>query len=352
MKIKDLIQTSNTYERKLNKPYIIAEIGVNYECDMELAKRLIKEAKEGGANAVKFQTYKADTITSKNSPAYWDTSKEPIASQHELFSKHEGFWEVEMRELYKYCKSIDIEFMSTPFDKESAIFLNEIMEVFKISSSDITNKPFIEFICEFKKPIVLSTGASNLSEIVEAVNWIDNKGNDLALLHCILNYPTSDKNANLGMIIDLKTRFPDKIIGYSDHTIPNDMKVCEIATLLGSVIIEKHFTHDKSLKGNDHYHSMDKSDLILFRNNLDRIFEILGSFKVDAIKEESTSRNEARRSLVASKDIVKGSKIQLSDLTYKRPAHGISPKHIDKVIGKTATQNIKYDDLIQWKMIK
>lgn len=352
MKIKDLIQLTNTYERKLNKPYIIAEIGVNHEGDMELAKRLIKEAKEGGANAVKFQTYKADTITSKNSPAYWDTSKEPIASQHELFSKHEGFWEAEMRELYKYCKSIDIEFMSTPFDKESAIFLNEIMEVFKISSSDITNKPFIEFICEFKKPIILSTGASNLSEIVEAVNWIDNKGNNLALLHCILNYPTSDKNANLGMIIDLKTRFPDKIIGYSDHTIPNDMKVCEIATLLGSVIIEKHFTHDKSLMGNDHYHSMDKSDLILFRNNLDRIFEILGSFKVDALKEESTSRNEARRSLVASKDIVKGSKIQLSDLTYKRPAHGISPKHIDKVIGKTATQNIKYDDLIQWKMTK
>ena len=352
MNIIELIQKSNTYNRALNKPYIIAEIGVNYEGDMGLAKFLIKEAKEGGANAVKFQTYRADTIASKNSPAYWDTSKEPTTSQHELFSKHEGFWELEMVELSEYCKSIDIEFMSTPFDKESAIFLNKIMDVFKISSSDITNKPFIEFICEFKKPIILSTGASTLSEIVEAVNWIDNKGNDLVLLHCILNYPTADENANLGMITDLKTRFPDKLIGYSDHTIPNDMKVCEIATLLGSVIIEKHFTHDKSLQGNDHYHSMDKSDLILFKENLERIFQILGSFKVDAIKEESKSRTEARRSLVASKNIVKGSEIRLSDLTYKRPAHGISPKYIDEVIGKIATKSIKSDDLIQWEMIK
>ena len=352
MNIKELIQKSNTYDRALKKPYIIAEIGVNYEGNMKLAKFLIKEAKEGGANAVKFQTYRADTITSKNSPAYWDTSKEPTTSQHELFSKHEGFWELEMVELSEYCKSIDIEFMSTPFDKESAIFLNKIMDVFKISSSDITNKPFIEFICEFKKPIILSTGASTLSEIAEAVNWIDNKGNDLVLLHCILNYPTADENANLGMITDLKTRFPDKTIGYSDHTIPNDMKVCEIATLLGSVIIEKHFTHDKSLQGNDHYHSMDKSDLILFKKNLERIFQILGSFKVDAIEEESKSRTEARRSLVASKDISKGSEIRLSDLTYKRPAHGISPKYIDQVIGKIATQSIKNDDLIQWEMIK
>src|SRR5690606_25694149 len=120
---------------------------------------------------------------------------------------------------------------------------------------------FIQFICAFNKPVILSTGASHLWEIQEAVSWIEMYGNPLALLHCVLNYPTADHEANVGMILGLRRAFADKIIGYSDHTLPNDMKVCEIATLLGGRIIEKHFTHDKSLPGNDHYHAMDKSDL-------------------------------------------------------------------------------------------
>lgn len=352
MKIKELFDTFNPCEKRLYKPYIIAEVGVNHEGSMELAKRLIDEAKEGGADAVKFQTYKAKTLAAKDSPAYWDTSKEPTKSQYELFKKHDSFWIDEMQELKEYCDKTDIEFMSTPFDMESATFLNELMDVFKISSSDITNKPFIEFICDFHKPIILSTGASKLSEITEAVEWIESKGNSLALLHCVLNYPTPDKNANLGMIIDLKTRFPDKIIGYSDHTLPKDMKVCEIATLLGSIIIEKHFTHDKTLPGNDHYHAMDKEDLKLFRKNLDRVFEILGSFKVQALEDEEPARKNARRSLVALRDIKKGEKIKRDDLTFKRPASGISPKFIDEVIGKSANVDIKEDDIIEWWMIR
>lgn len=352
MKLNKLFNTINAYEEKLYKPYIIAEIGVNYEGSMELAKRLVDEAKEGGADAVKFQTYKADTIASKNSPAYWDTTKEPTKSQHELFMKHQGFWDKEMQELKNYCDTVGIEFMSTPFDIESATFLNDMMDVFKISSSDLTNKPFIEYMCGFGKPIILSTGASSLSEIVEAVSWIDKFGNPLALLHCVLNYPTPDKNANLGMIIDLKNKFPDRIIGYSDHTLPNDMKVCEIATLLGSVIIEKHFTHDKTLPGNDHYHAMDKEDLKIFRKNLDRTFEILGGFKITALEDEAVSRREARRSLVAAKDIPKGKIIEKEDLTFKRPAHGVSPQYIDSVIGRAAATDIKEDDVIKWKNIE
>ena len=143
MKLKDLFSEINTYEKRLYKPYVIAEAGVNHEGSMELAKRLCDEAKEGGADAIKFQTYKANTIASKDSPAYWDTTKEPTLSQHELFTKHDKFWKNEMQELKNYCDEIGIEFMSTPFDIESATFLNEIMDVFKISSSDITNKPFI-----------------------------------------------------------------------------------------------------------------------------------------------------------------------------------------------------------------
>ncbi|MBW3517568.1 N-acetylneuraminate synthase family protein [Flavobacterium sp. NKUCC04_CG] len=352
MKLKELFSDINPYENKLHKPYIIAEIGVNYEGSMELAKRLVDEAKEGGADAAKFQTYKADTIASKNSPAYWDTTKEPTKSQHELFMKHQGFWKDEMQELKNYCDHIGIEFLSTPFDVESATFLNEMMDVFKISSSDITNKPFIEYMCSFGKPIILSTGASDLSEIIEAVSWIEKLGNPVALLHCVLNYPTPDENANLGMIMDLKARFPDKLIGYSDHTLPNDMKVCEIATLLGSIIIEKHFTHDKSLPGNDHYHAMDKEDLKLFRKNLDSTFEILGGFKIIALEAEATSRREARRSLVATRAIPKGKLIDAADLTFKRPAHGVSPKYIDSVIGKIAATDIAEDDVIVWKNIE
>lgn len=352
MKIVDLYNSINPYERIINKPYIIAEIGVNYEGSMELAKRLVDEAKEGGADAVKFQTYKADTIASKDSPAYWDTTKEPTKSQHELFMKYQGFWIDEMQELKNYCDIVDIEFMSTPFDIESATFLNEMMNVFKVSSSDLTNKPFIEFICDFKKPIILSTGASSLAEIAEAVSWIEAKGNPLALLHCVLNYPTPDKNANLGMIMDLKTRFPDKIIGYSDHTLPKDMKVCEMATMLGSVIIEKHFTHDKTLQGNDHYHAMDKDDLKFFKANLERVFTLLGDFEKAALPAEQPARDNARRSLVAARAIPVGKVIERSDLTWKRPASGISPSRIEEVTGKTAVRDIFEDEVFQWAFLK
>lgn len=350
MNILDLFETTNPYEVKLYRPYIIAEAGVNHEGSMETARRLIDEAKEGGANAIKFQTYKADTLASKNSPAYWDITKEPTKSQHELFSKHDKFWKAEMVQLKEYCDQVDIEFMSTPFDIESAKFLNELMRVYKISSSDLTNKPFIDFLCGFKKPIILSTGASDLWEIQQAVSWIEAHGNPLALLHCVLNYPTDDEDANLGMILGLKQAFPDKIIGYSDHTLPHDMKVCEMATLLGSVIIEKHFTHDKSLPGNDHYHAMDKADLSLFRKNLEHTFSILCNFKVEALPKEQPARIHARRSLVATMDLPAGTTISHEHLTFKRPAHGISPRNIDEVLGKKTRIPIEEDSVLQWSM--
>ena len=349
MKILNVFNTE--LDKQIARPYIIAEIGVNHENSMITAKRLVNEAKEGGAHAVKFQSYKAETLASKDSPAYWDTTKEPTKSQFELFKKHDAFWKDEMQELKDYCDTIDIEFMSTPFDVESAQFLNDIMDVFKISSSDITNKPFIEFIAGFGKPIILSTGASDLNEIQDAINWIKPFNVSLALLHCVLNYPTPDKNANLGMISGLKKAFPNNIIGYSDHTLPKDMKVCEIATLLGAVIIEKHFTHDKSLPGNDHYHAMDKEDLKIFNKNIDATFKILGSFKVEALKDEEISRLNARRSLVAARDIPKGKIIEKSDLTFKRPAHGISPKYIDDVVGKCAKIAIVEDIVITENLI-
>lgn len=352
MKILELFESFSCCDYKIKRPYIIAEAGVNHEGDMGLAKRLIDEAKEGGADAIKFQTYKAETIASKNSPSYWDTTKEPAKTQYELFKKYDKFWKNEFEELKKYCDKVGIEFLSTPFDIESAKFLNELMPVFKISSSDITNKPFIEYICHFGKPIILSTGASFLHEIQEAVLWIEKFGNPLALLHCVLNYPTPDENANLGRILALKNAFPDKIIGYSDHTLPKDMKVLEIATLLGAKIIEKHFSHDKTLSGNDHYHAMDKEDLKIFKKNLERIFNLLGNFKLEPHPAEEQARKNARRSLVAKRFIFKGKRLGYEDLTWKRPAHGISPKFIDEVIGSKAIVEIKKDELLKWNFLK
>ena len=352
MQLKDIFKFYNPCVVALQKPYIIAEAGVNHEGDMNIARRLIDEAKEGGADAIKFQTYKAETLASKDSPAYWDIAKEPTKSQYELFKKHDKFWKSEFEQLKRYCDDVGIEFLSTPFDLESARFLNDLMDVFKISSSDITNKPFIEYICQFEKPIILSTGASHLWEIQEAVSWIEKYGNPLALLHCVLNYPTPEENANLGMIVGLKKAFPDKIIGYSDHTLPEDMKTLEVAFLLGAVIIEKHFTHDKTLPGNDHYHAMDKDDLKIFRKNVDRIFTLSGCFEVKALDDEEPARQNARRSLVARRFIPEGKIIEYEDLTFKRPAMGISPKFIDDVVAKRALQDIKEDTILKWMMFE
>lgn len=350
MKLAEFIKNYNHFAPSPIRPYVIAEAGVNHAGSMELAKRLINEAAEGGAHAVKFQTYKAETLASKDSPYYWDISKEPTRSQFELFKKYDKFWKTEFEELKKHCDKVSIDFLSTPFDVESALFLNDLMDVFKISSSDITNKPFIEYICKFGKPVVLSTGASYIYEIEEAVEWIDMFKVPLALLHCVLNYPTCDENANLAFIKTLKHKFPDKIIGYSDHTLPKDMKTLELSTMLGAVILEKHFTYDKALTGNDHYHAMDKEDLKIFFKNIDRAFKLIGSFKPDPLKTEELSRQNARRSLVAGKNISAGKIIEFEDLTWKRPAHGISPKYINKVIGKKTSVDIYEDSVLKWIM--
>lgn len=327
---------------------VIAEAGVNHEGSMEIARRLIEEAAEGGADAIKFQTYRAESIASKHSPAYWDTTKEPTTSQYQLFQKYDKFWKTEFEELKVCCDESGIEFLSTPFDVASADFLNDLMSVFKISSSDITNKPFIEYLCEFRNPIILSTGASDLDEIDRALSWIDAKGVPVALLHCVLNYPTLDKDANLGMISGLKRRYPNRLVGYSDHTLPADMRILETAWLLGAQILEKHFTHDKALPGNDHYHAMDKADLITFRNNIARLNEFLGEKEKHALSCEALARQHARRSLVATQAIPAGTQISSKMLTCKRPAHGISPAEIDQVLGRVASCDVKEDDLLTW----
>ena len=351
MNILDLFRRNNFCNNEVRVPYIIAEAGVNHEGSIDLARRLIDEAKDGGANAIKFQTYRANTLASKHSPPYWNRNNESTDSQYKLFQKYDKFWRDEFQIIKEHCVLVDIDFMSTPFDLKSADFLDDMVDVFKVSSSDITNKPFIEYLCEFGKPIILSTGASYLHEVQEAVQWIDSKEVSVALLHCILNYPTDNENAHLGMIKDLQWKFPDKIIGYSDHTLPGNMKVLEMATMLGAVILEKHFTHDKTLPGNDHYHSMDKGDLKRFKENLKQMLIILGDQNKYSLPSELPARENARRSLVATRDIPVNNAVSTADLTWKRPGQGISPRNIEEVIGKSTIREIAEDEVIQWNML-
>lgn len=342
------------FNKNFNDCYIIAEIGVNHEGSVELAKHIIDQAIEGGANAVKFQTYKADKLASKNSPAYWDQTKESTKSQYELFKKYDKFGEKEYIELFDYCNTSGIEFLSTPFDTDSVKFLAPLLNSFKISSSDITNPILIEHILSYHKPIILSTGASYMHEVFNAIQWMKTSELDypLTLLHCILNYPTKTNDAHLNRISYLKKLFPDFIIGYSDHTLPEEMDVCTTAYVLGAKVIEKHFTHDKKLPGNDHYHAMDKFDLIKLRKKIKFQKSIIGNQTLNPLESEKPARLNARRSLVASKPLTQGSTIKKDDLTVKRPATGIPSEYFNNVVGSIVQQTVEKDTIIRWDMIK
>ncbi len=334
-----------------SRPYVIAEIGVNHEGSLDRARQLIDLAKAGGADAAKFQTYKADTLASKHSPSYWDTTKEPTLSQHKLFQKYDNFGQGEYVALAEHCSSIGIDFLSTPFDDAAIEFLDPLMPFYKIASADLTNIPFLRKIAARNKPVVISTGASTLGEIDVAVNALTAAGaKDIVLLHCILNYPTENANAHLRMITGLRRAFPNRFVGYSDHTLPDDaMTSLTTAWLLGAVVIEKHFTYDKTLPGNDHYHAMDVADLARFCAMIDRVDTLLGpSDHKCPIATEELSRLNARRSIVLARDVAAGHKFEAADLTYKRPGTGISPEHWDVVIGRVSARPLEADHVLKW----
>ncbi len=342
----------------MSRPYVIAEIGVNFYdtarvmgiTPLEAAKLYIKEAKEAGIDAAKFQSYKANTIASKNSPSYWDLTKEPTTSQYELFKKLDGFNKEDYEELAAYCKEIGIDFMSTPFDYVSADYLYNLVNVYKISSSDITNLPFLEYIAKKGKPIYLSVGASYLSEVDEALRTIYKTGNkDVCILHCVLSYPTKNENANLNTIKYLKKAFPDVKIGYSDHTLPDDcMTILTTAFLYGAEVIEKHFTLDKTLQGNDHYHAGDPTDFKKAISNFKLIETISGIETKTVLPCEDTPRREARRSLVLKRDMKAGEVILETDLMAKRPGTGVSPKNMELVIGRKLRHDMAEDSLLHF----
>ena len=340
---------------------LIAEIGVNYYdiarkldvTNMEAAKLMIDKAAAAGIHAVKFQTYKAGTLAAKDSPYYWDITEEPTRSQYELFKKFDSFGYREYRELKEHSDMVGIEFLSTAFDLESADYLDELMNVYKISSSDLSNIPFIEYQAKKNNPVLRSVGASNEDEIERAVTAIRRNTNaPIVLLHCVLEYPTPLEDANLLKITSLKKKYPDLYIGYSDHTKPTpECDVIKTAYNLGARLVEKHFTLDKTLTGNDHYHAMDPDDAVNILASIERMDMIRGNGALVSLETESAARKNARRSLVSSRFISKGSIITDDMLTFKRPGTGISPSQIDRIIGMIAACDIPDDTIIQENML-
>ena len=346
---------------KKNKLYLIAEMGVNFYdtakqlniSPLEAAKLYIDKAAEAGIDCAKFQSYKANTIVSKNSPAYWDTTKEATKTQYELFQKFDGFGEAEYKELCDYTHSKGMDFTSTPFDYASADYLYDMVDFYKISSSDLSNIPFIKHIAAKGKPMVVSVGAAYLSEVDEAIRAMKEVGdNDISILHCVLSYPTDPKNANLKIIETLKKVFPDVKVGFSDHVAPDPtMMTLATAYILGSEIIEKHFTLDKTLTGNDHYHSGDPEDFKKARANFDMIDTVLGNPEKTVLDCELVPRREARRSLVLTRSMKAGEKITEKDIMPKRPGTGISPKYTDIVLGRAVKQDLEEDTILTWDMV-
>lgn len=340
-------------------PYFIAEVGVNHENNLNLAQKMIKQAASSGASAVKFQTYKAELLASKNSPAYWDTTKVKIKSQYKLFKKFDKFNISHYVKLKKICDYYKVDFLSTPFDNESAIFLNKLVKYFKIASADITNRPLFDKIISFKKPIIFSTGASNLKEIIQTYKYIKKKNSkiDIAILHCILSYPTKLEDCNLSVLNLLKKKFKNSLIGLSDHTMPDqNMLVLTKAYELGAKIIEKHFTENtlKGKKDNDHFHSINSKDLKIFFDNIQILEKIVGkkTNKREVLKAEHNSRKFARRSMYTKKLIKKNEILNNKNIIPKRPGLGISPLLVDKLYGKKAKHDIRDDVLLEWKHIK
>ena len=331
--------------------FIIAEAGVNHNGDIELAKKLIDVASESGADAVKFQTFKAEKVVAKDTPKaeYQTKNTGTNESQYEMIKELE-LTEDDFYELYKYSKNKNIMFLSTPFDFESADYLNELMPLFKISSTDLNNLPFLEYIAKKKKPMILSTGMGTLGEVEEAINTIKEAGNDdIILLHCITNYPTSFESLNLNAIKTLKEAFKLPT-GFSDHSLGIYAPISAVS--LGAVVIEKHFTLDKNLPGPDHKASLSPEELKEMVSAIRLIEKALGNGIKRPTPEEEKIKKVARRSLVANVNIPKGATIKKEMVAIKRPGIGIEPKYLNEIIGRRVKRDVKKDEVLKWDSLE
>ena len=330
--------------------FIIAEAGVNHNGSVELAKKLIDAAKDAGADAVKFQTFKTENVVVKDAQkAEYQKETTGEGSQYEMIKKLE-LAEEDFRELADYAKEKDIMFLSSPFDKESVDLLHELdVPAFKVGSGEITNLPLLRYIAKKGKPIILSTGMSTLGEIEEALDVIRSEGvEDIILLHCVSNYPARIEDVNLRAMGTLKQAFKLPV-GFSDHTLGITAPIAAVA--LGACVIEKHFTLDRNLPGPDHKASLEPDELKEMVKDIREVEKALGNGIKKPTKEEEEVKKVARKSIVAKVDISKGAIITEEMLDVKRPGTGIEPKYLKFIIGRKTKEDIKKDDVIRFEMI-
>jgi len=342
---------SDKYFRPFN-PYLIAEIGVNHGGSMVEAKDMISSAAKAGAHAVKFQSYTASKLAAPDySPSYWDLKSEPTTSQFELFSRYDMFTLDHFRELGDYAGSLGVDFLSTPFDLDIAEGLAEFVPAFKVASADLTNVPLVSGLLEFDLPMILSTGAASTQEILAAAELMKNYNPPAAFLHCVLNYPTQLKNANILGIRRLQESLPDNFfVGYSDHVPPGlhgEMPALQAAFLLGAVVIEKHFTNDRTKVGNDHYHAADYDSLREFSDWIPEAREMMGEWEPDLFIQE-TARQNARRRIFTSREIGAGEQLSDENMIALRANEGIEVSEWESVVGKPANQRIPAGKPIRW----
>ncbi|HEY7820694.1 MAG TPA: N-acetylneuraminate synthase family protein, partial [Vicinamibacteria bacterium] len=331
--------------------FVIAEAGVNHNGDLELGRALIREAAAAGADAIKFQSYKAGKISTKTAPRYWVEADDPDGSQYDTYKKLDSFGPDEHEELFRYAKEQKILCFSAPFDDEAVDMLDELgAPGFKIASADLTDHPLLERAASKGKPVILSTGLATIAEIAEAVSVVRGTGNDqLVLLHCTLQYPCAPENANLRMMLHMRAAFPDIPVGISDHTL--GIAVPQAAVALGAVAVEKHYTVDKTLPGSpDHYLSVDPRDLKEMISSIRTIEKAMGRYLKGPVEAEAQAYKFARRSIVSKTAIPRGTSITREMLTFKRPGTGIYPKHVNQVVGRTARVDIPEDTVLEWGM--
>lgn len=342
---KGMIKIENREISENSPTFIIAEAACNHMCDMKLAKKMIKEAKAAGADAIKFQTYKAERLVCQDVQTYWNYSSGG-KSQFEYYKRLDKFERKEYKELFDCAEKCGIIAFSTPFDVDSASMLNDLgAPLFKIASCDLIDVRLLRHVAGFGKPLIISTGAGTTEEVKSTVNVIFNSGNrNVILMVCTLSYPAPIQEAHLRRVLTFKKEFPDLIIGYSDHTPPDEnMIIPSIAVSLGAKVIEKHFTLDRTKVGSGHSFSIEPKDLKKMVDNIRLTEQILGKDQIKVYGVEELARKNARRSLVADRDIKKGEKITNDMIGIKRPSGGFSPALIDQAIGKTARCNITKD---------
>jgi len=328
--------------------FIIAEAGVNHNGSIKLAKELIDVAVESGADAVKFQTFKAESLVSKTAQKadYQKQTTDASESQFDMLKKLELDVDTH-KELIAYCQEKDIMFLSTPFDHDSIDMLNDLgLEIFKIPSGEITNLPYLRHIGSLSKKVVLSTGMSNLKEVGDALSILINAGtlkDNITVLHANTMYPTPMEDVNLNAMLTIQKEFSVDI-GYSDHTLGIEVDIAAVA--MGASCIEKHFTLDKTMNGPDHKASLEPEELKAMVGAIRNIEKALGSSEKKLSLSESENIKIVRKSIVASQDIENGELLTEKNVTVKRPGNGINPMMWDNIIGTVATKDYKIDSLI------